>query len=100
MSLHKQPGKPNWYCAFTMWDPETGTSKRGRVREHHFPRLRSVYAYSLRHSAVTLLKAAGVSDFIAREIIGHESAAVSRQYSHLSTGDLRNAMQRVPDVTR
>jgi len=56
--------------------------------------------HSLRHSAVTLLKAAGVSDFIAREIIGHESAAVSRQYSHLSTGDLRNAMQRVPDVTR
>jgi len=33
--------------------------------------------HSLRHSAVTILKAAGVSDFIAREIIGHESAAVS-----------------------
>ena len=28
MSLHKQAGKPNWLCAFTMWDPETGTSKR------------------------------------------------------------------------
>jgi hypothetical protein len=25
--------------------------------------------------AVTMLKAAGVSDFIAREIVGHESAA-------------------------
>jgi integrase len=36
--------------------------------------------HSLRHSAVTLLKAAGVSDFIAREIVGHDSAAVSRQY--------------------
>jgi integrase len=36
--------------------------------------------HSLRHSAVTMLKAAGVSDFIAREIVGHESAAVSRQY--------------------
>src|SRR5215471_16902569 len=31
--------------------------------------------HSLRHSAVTMLKAAGVSDFIAREIVGHESAA-------------------------
>jgi integrase len=55
--------------------------------------------HSLRHSAVTMLKASGLSDFVAREIVGHESAAVSRQYTHLSTDDLRNAMQRLPDVT-
>jgi integrase len=54
--------------------------------------------HSLRHSAVTMLKAAGVSDFIAREIVGHESAAVSRQYTHLTTDDKRAAMQRLPDV--
>jgi integrase len=56
--------------------------------------------HSLRHSAVTMLKAGGVSDVLAREIIGHESAAVSRQYTHLSTDDLRGAMQRLPDVTK
>jgi integrase len=56
--------------------------------------------HSLRHSAVTMLKASGLSDFIAREIVGHESAAVSRHYTHLSTDDLRKAMQRLPDVTR
>jgi len=55
--------------------------------------------HSLRHSAVTMLKAAGVSDFIAREIVGHESAAVSRQYTHLTTDDKRAAMQRLTDVT-
>jgi integrase len=55
--------------------------------------------HSLRHSAVTMLKASGLSDFIAREIVGHESAAVSRQYTRLSTDDLRTAMQRLPDVT-
>ena len=55
--------------------------------------------HSLRHSAVTMLKAAGVSDFMAREIVGHESAAVSRQYTHLTTNDKRAAMQRLPDVT-
>jgi integrase len=55
--------------------------------------------HSLRHSAVTMLKAAGVSDFIAREIVGHASAAVSRQYTHLTTDDKRSAMQRLPDVT-
>lgn len=55
--------------------------------------------HSLRHSAVTLLKAGGVSDVLAREIVGHESAAVSRQYTHLTTADLRSAMLRLPDVT-
>jgi len=35
----------------------------------------------------------------AREILGHESAAISRQYTHLSTDDLRAAMQQLPDVT-
>jgi integrase len=55
--------------------------------------------HSLRHSAVTMLKASGLSDVFAREIVGHESAAISRQYTHLSTDDLRNAMQRLPDVT-
>jgi integrase len=55
--------------------------------------------HSLRHSAVTMLKASGVSDVLAREIVGHESAAVSRQYTHLTTHDLRKAMQRLPDVT-
>jgi integrase len=55
--------------------------------------------HSLRHSAVTMLKAAGVSDFIAREIVGHESAAISRQYTHLTTDDKRAAMRRLPDVT-
>jgi integrase len=55
--------------------------------------------HSLRHSAVTMLKAAGVSDFMAREIVGHESAPVSRQYTHLTTEDKRAAMRRLPDVT-
>ena len=55
--------------------------------------------HSLRHSAVTMLKASGLSDVFAREIVGHDSAAVSRQYTHLSTDDLRTAMQRLPDVT-
>ena len=55
--------------------------------------------HSLRHSAVTMLKASGLSDFVAREIVGHETTAISRHYTHLSTDDLRNAMQRLPDVT-
>jgi len=72
-----------------------GTGKgRSQAREPS-----EISFHSLRHSAVTMLKASGLSDFIAREIVGHESAAVSRQYTHLSTDDLRAAMQRLPDVT-
>jgi integrase len=55
--------------------------------------------HSLRHSAVTMLKRVGVSDFVARDIVGHESAAISRHYTHLTPDDLRSAMQRLPDVT-
>jgi integrase len=69
-------------------------ARRGRARE-----VSDISFHSLRHSAVTLLKASGVSDFIAREIVGHDSAAVSRHYTHLSTADIRNAMRNLPDVT-
>lgn len=55
--------------------------------------------HSLRHSAVTFLKSAGVSNALAMEIVGHESAAVSRHYTHLATDDLRKAMEKLPDVT-
>jgi integrase len=69
---------------------------RGRSRAREAS---EISFHSLRHSAVTMLKASGVSDFVAREIVGHESAAVSREYTHLTTDDKRAAMQRLPDVT-
>jgi integrase len=75
-------------------DYRTTTKGRAHARESS-----ELSFHSLRHSAVTLLKASGLSDVFAREIVGHESAAVSRQYTHLSTDDLRVAMQRLPDVT-
>src|SRR5204862_2680257 len=27
-SVHKQPGRPFWFCAFSIWNPETLTSRR------------------------------------------------------------------------
>ena len=52
-----------------------------------------------RHTATSLLKNAGVSDVVAREIIGHGSVVVSRHYTHIETDTLRSALDRLPDVT-
>ena len=73
------------------------TTRKGRA---HAREASEISFHSLRHSAVTMLKASGLSDVFAREIVGHESAAVSRQYTHLTTDDLRSAMKRLPDVTK
>ena len=55
--------------------------------------------HCLRHTATSLLKNAGVSDVVAREIIGHDSEAVSRIYTHIETDTLRQAVARLPDIT-
>lgn len=55
--------------------------------------------HCLRHTATSLLKNAGVSDVVAREIIGHDSEAVSRAYTHIESTTLRRALDAMPDVT-
>jgi integrase len=55
--------------------------------------------HCLRHTATSLLKNAGVSDVVAREIIGHDSEAISRVYTHIEKDTLRKAMRSMPDVT-
>ena len=50
--------------------------------------------HSLRHTAVSLLKNAGVSDVIAMDIIGHKSEAVSRRYTHIESDTKRKALVR------
>ena len=55
--------------------------------------------HSLRHTATSLLKAAGVSESVTRDIIGHESAEISRHYTHVEESAKRAALDRLPDVT-
>lgn len=55
--------------------------------------------HSLRHTATSLLKAAGVSESVTRDIIGHESAEISRHYTHVEESAKRAAIDRLPDVT-
>ena len=55
--------------------------------------------HSLRHSAVSMLKSGGASDAMARELIGHQTEAVSRMYTHFSSEDMRKAVNLLPDLS-
>jgi len=52
--------------------------------------------HSLRHSAVSLMKNAGISPEIVRDIIGHDSPAVSSIYTHISHEAKASALSAMP----
>ena len=56
--------------------------------------------HSLRHSFVTMLKATGASNALAELIVGHDSSAVSRNYTHLSAEDTVDPISKLPDLTK
>lgn len=55
--------------------------------------------HSLRHTATSMLKRAGVPESVVRDIIGHESEIVSRNYTHTDDETKRNAVKKLPNVT-
>lgn len=73
---------------------KVGTGKgRSSARENS-----GLSFHSLRHSAVTLLKLAGVSAAVAQDLIGHQSAAISASYTHVDDEAKRAALSKLPDV--
>ena len=54
--------------------------------------------HALRHTATSLMKNAGVSSAIVQEFIGHDSPAISANYTHIETSALRKAAESLPDV--
>jgi integrase len=55
--------------------------------------------HSLRHSFVSILKATGANEAVAMALAGHETRAVSQNYTTLDDATLRAAVDRLPDVT-
>jgi integrase len=65
------------------------------------PREQSTITFhSLRHTATSWLKAAGVSEAVTRDLIGHESAEISRHYTHVDDQSKREAIGKLPDLTK
>lgn len=56
--------------------------------------------HSFRHTLTTWLKSSGASNALAQMIIGHDSEAVSRGYTHLSSDDTKDSISKLPDVTK
>ncbi|CAM2981579.1 tyrosine-type recombinase/integrase [Rariglobus hedericola] len=54
--------------------------------------------HSLRHTATSMLKRAGVPESVVRDIIGHESEIVSRNYTHTDDETKRQAVSRLPGI--
>jgi integrase len=55
--------------------------------------------HSLRHNTTSWLKKAGVPESVVRDIIGHESELVSRQYTHVDDETKRQAIRNLPVLT-
>jgi len=55
--------------------------------------------HSLRYSTTSALKNAGVSEAVAMDLVGHETAAVSRNYTRIAHEAKREAIAKLPDIT-
>ena len=54
--------------------------------------------HSLRHTAVSLLKDAGVPDSVVMALVGHESTAMSHRYTHVGKEALAKAARTLPEI--
>src|SRR5262249_40232110 len=54
--------------------------------------------HSLRHSAVSLLKDAGIPQAVVEELIGHNTKAMSDRYTHTGWEALAKAANALPEI--
>ena len=54
--------------------------------------------HSLRHTAVSLLKDAGIPEGVVMELVGHESKAMSAHYTHVGSEALEKAVATFPAI--
>jgi integrase len=70
----------------------TGTGRDGKRKGM------DISFHSLRHSAVSLLKEAGVPDAVIQELVGHDSPAMSAHYTSIGKDSLTKAQEAMPKL--
>lgn len=78
-------------------EPSHKSANKGRDSKRT---LNELSFHSLRHAYVTMMKEAGATDGITKSIVGHQSDAVNRLYTHIGIDAMREAVNRLPDVTK
>jgi integrase len=71
-------------------------SGKGRANRRAFNELSF---HALRHTATSLMKNAGISPAIVQDVIGHDSPAISANYTHIDQAAKRTAVESLPDLT-
>lgn len=69
--------------------------RRKKVQVHRRRETQELSFHSLRHTATSWLKAAGVTDGIVRSIVGHKSVAMSKVYTHQDLETTRAALEKL-----
>lgn len=73
------------------------TGDKNSGKGHSVKRTVSALSFHcLRHNTTSWLKKAGVPESVVRDIIGHESELVSRQYTHVDDETKRKAIRSLP----
>jgi len=54
--------------------------------------------HSLRHTATSIMKNAGISSAIVEDIVGHDSSTISAHYTHIDDDAKRHAIKAMPDL--
>jgi hypothetical protein len=71
--------------------------KHGRGRDSGRTAMKLSF-HSLRRTAVSLLKGAGIRDAVVMALMGHESAAMSHHYTHVRKEALARAAKTLPAI--
>lgn len=75
--------------------PHRKTKKTGA---DHEPKTASLSFHCLRHTAVSLMKDAGVPAAAVMELVGHDSEQMSEHYTHVGREALEKATNSLPDL--
>jgi integrase len=71
------------------------TGKKGRNTRRD---INELSFHSLRHTAVSLLKDAGVPEAVVMEMVGHDSEQMSAHYTHVGREALEKAAEALPEI--
>ncbi len=70
-------------------------AKNGRASRRE---LNALSFHSLRHSAVSMMKNAGISPAVVQDLVGHDSAEMSAHYTHIESEAKRRALDTLPVI--